>query len=369
MVKYSRPFWRFNIVKIEQWLSFMASQGQFLVRFKPFPGSFFFRPAPPQKIELRIGYAPKGEKDATVQKGLGWTEVARHKNYFILTSALPPAELKYYPARDGAVDRSLLLLNRTQLAFFTLLAVFFASSAIYCLLLTCGLATPPTWETFSHWKFWLKIALVLFAIIHLTLSHWAHRLLHGNHFSLDTNHYPTQLIVKRKLGWTRQPDKLEKWLEMKERQGYQLLKVGKIGVSFFFAKGEPRNMRYSVDFRGMADRSYFASHRETGWRLFFTQQGSFALWTIWGKAYETEATPPLYTDRTHMRRHALRVLASQLVTLVPLLIFYSAYLKAAIEHPVLKGLRVVYGLALLIYIILILQLALYYRRIRKQTAP
>lgn len=344
----------------------MAAQGHHLIGFRPFPGTFLFRVGPPEKMAFRIGYAPGREKDPTVQKGLGWEEVARRRNFFILASALPPSELKYFPARDGAVNRFLFLLNRIILAYFLLLVVFFAGGAVYLLLLSSGSIALPSWELIARWQTRLRLGLVLFLAIHIVLTHLSHKLLHGDYSPWAGAPYPEQLTVKRKIGWVRRPDKLERWLEQKEIQGLQLQKVSRVGNSFFFAKRKPRKVRYCVDLKVMADRNYFTTHREAGWELFFTQWGSFAPWTIWGKTYEDEVPPPLYTDQTHLRNHALLVLVFQLFVLVPSIIMYGAYVRASIDHAVFRSLRVVYGLALVVLILLTLQAALYYQRIRKQ---
>lgn len=370
MTRFIRPFWFFDIDKIERWLSYMAGQGQHLVKFRPLPGTFLFESGVPQDRVLKMGYAPNREQDGTVKKGSGWEEVARHKNLYFLASTMPAEQIRVFPARDGLTNRILLLLNRIILAYWTILMLFLVGAAVYLLLLASGVITP-TFEDYLRWRkyrtiiFWASM-LVLVGI-HVSLTNISHKLLHSEEWFRYLV-LPEGLTKKVKIGWFRSPDKLEQWLEKMERQGYYLRGVSRAGLTFSFARGKARKVKYCVDFQFMVDRSYYVSHREAGWNLIPVTRGSFAVWSIWAKQYQDQAPQPLYTDYKHMLRHALFVAAQAMAPIPFAIAYYVAVLRATIERPEFMVISVICGLGVLIFLSLIIQIWLYYRRTKKQAS-
>src|SRR5690606_15627875 len=108
-----------------------------------------------------------------------------------------------------------------------------------------------------------------------------------------------RLVRKVKLSWMYSPDKMEHWLESMEQKGFNLHRVNNIGNVFYFIKGEPRRIAYRVDYQRGPTESYFAIHREAGWKEKFVSYSNLEKWTIWSKPYEeAEERPQLYSDRT-----------------------------------------------------------------------
>ena len=66
------------------------------------------------------------------------------------------------------------------------------------------------------------------------------------------------------------PDKLERWLEKMEEQGYNL-KISS-GIVYHFIEGKPRKVKYSADFQYKTDKGYFDIHRDAGWKPVLVQR-------------------------------------------------------------------------------------------------
>lgn len=49
----------------------------------------------------------------------------------------------------------------------------------------------------------------------------------------------------------------EQWLEKMESNGFNLYKTNDIGCLFFFKKGEPRNIKYCIDYNGDVTDDYY----------------------------------------------------------------------------------------------------------------
>ncbi|WP_204758497.1 DUF2812 domain-containing protein [Lentibacillus sediminis] len=53
-----------------------------------------------------------------------------------------------------------------------------------------------------------------------------------------------QVIVKRRVAGQYSPDKLEKWLEAMEAKGYNLIRISKFGIKYYFVKGSPKKVSF-----------------------------------------------------------------------------------------------------------------------------
>ncbi|HID9581288.1 DUF2812 domain-containing protein [Clostridioides difficile] len=104
--------------------------------------------------------------------------------------------------------------------------------------------------------------------------------------------------IKFKFDWYSSPDKIEKWLEDIEAKGYNLYKINKFGGIFYFHKGSPRKIKYTVDYYYDVENNYFDEHKSNGWNLVFRSIGSFmgtSAWYIWSKEYK-DIPPKLYSN-------------------------------------------------------------------------
>ncbi len=94
--------------------------------------------------------------------------------------------------------------------------------------------------------------------------------------------------------WGWNPEKLEYWLEEKERQGWNLAAVNWSSVGFRLRQGEPRQMSYCVDYQVNPTPEYYSILLDDGWELAWSGYGG---WHLWRKPYEElESRPSLHTE-------------------------------------------------------------------------
>ncbi|GGG76237.1 DUF2812 domain-containing protein [Paenibacillus radicis (ex Gao et al. 2016)] len=107
------------------------------------------------------------------------------------------------------------------------------------------------------------------------------------------------------------PEKLERWMEQKEATGWHLVRVSGNAIRFHYQKGEPRKMRYCVDYQNKVDGGYVSLFEEAGWTLVYKATG----WYIWGMAYEGDQRPEIYTDSDSLIERNKRLSTTLLIVL------------------------------------------------------
>jgi hypothetical protein len=121
---------------------------------------------------------------------------------------------------------------------------------------------------------------------------------------VDTNTAGT--LTKWRIGWTRGlPERIEEWLESMERKGWHLVRVNLWGWRFRFDHGEPRGVRYCVDFQTEASPEYHNLLADAGWELIYQGGG----WYFWRKPYDEER-PEIYTDRESLVQRNKRIMSN-----------------------------------------------------------
>jgi len=150
--------------------------------------------------------------------------------------------------------------------------------------------------------------------------------------------------------WFDAPDKLERWLERMESQGFHLHRVSKLGITFFFKKGRQRNMRYSVDYQLSAKQRYFDLHKEAGWKPMFTSDSFQSKWTIWScEQTKSEERPQLYTEQSDRLTHARRIVINNILLALPML--FLIYLMVTMNDYFSLDMSVYRWSILIIYIL------------------
>jgi len=91
--------------------------------------------------------------------------------------------------------------------------------------------------------------------------------------------------------WGWQPEVLEEWLEHQESAGWQLFHVDTAAIRFFFRKGEPRKVRYCVDYQTTISCEYRSIFEDAGWQLKYAGLG----WYLWALPYENRR-PDIFND-------------------------------------------------------------------------
>ncbi|MGG1519506.1 DUF2812 domain-containing protein [Paenibacillus oryzisoli] len=113
-------------------------------------------------------------------------------------------------------------------------------------------------------------------------------------------------------------ERIERWLEEMELQGWHLDDIDRMGTRFRFKRGEPRKMSYCADFQSRKDPNYIRICEDAGWRQYYFGSG----WYIWGTPYEG-AKPALFTDNDSLierNNRLIGLLACVLAAQVPMFI-------------------------------------------------
>lgn len=91
--------------------------------------------------------------------------------------------------------------------------------------------------------------------------------------------------------WAWNPETVENWLEEMEAEGWHLVKVQQAVTRFYFEKGQPRQIRYCIDYQNKKDSNYMSIFQDTGWEYIYESSG----WYLWRMPY-TGTRPEIYTD-------------------------------------------------------------------------
>ncbi len=328
--KVFRPFWSYDVQKTEEWLSSMAESGYFLIKMNRVTRVFFFQQGEPKKMIYRIAYDKiQSESLSRSLTDAGWLKVLQSGKWFVTRNEMPIDQIKGFPVREGTIKH-----NRINMYIFS--GIFIYLTIIVLMNLMLGMVTvfqdgsievveSPLWiVTYIFMGIGIVIwVLSLYSIIKITKTNKKMLFENSNQYKLHSM-VPEErrlskdevkelkrsgkLIRKRKLGWMYAPDKLEKWLEKMEADGYNLYRVSKTGTVFYFTVGHPRKVSYCADYQNIADESYFNIHRDAGWRNVFISMGSFQKWSIWSIEYsEGEQRPQIYSDKSDQLKHAKRI--------------------------------------------------------------
>lgn len=373
MTKF-KPLWSIDIEKTEVWLGEMAARGNHLVAINLLTRIFAFEKGAPEDMVFRISHDKN--PDPSLSPGMedqGWELVLHQGRWVIAANAKPEDEIKAFPVRDGLVRR-----NRV-------LAAILGGISMYCLLTTMmalvftlifalkgdsvTFVSSPLWTiTALYWTLMLGFAWVGLKLVAVNRRFIGDR----NPVPEPESEGPMQRgIVKWKFAWHYSPDKLEQWLEQMERKGYNLQRIGKLGVSFHFSRGSSRTVKYCADYQNSTNQSYFMAHREAGWKLVFASPGSLVRWSLWAQEYSPQDHPPrFYSDKSSLLQHARRVAFTHAGLFLFLIVVYLLNITMMLNS-YLTGRGTVYLPTLIIFSILILEFStftvrtlLYYRRLK-----
>lgn len=142
------------------------------------------------------------------------------------------------------------------------------------------------------------------------------------------------------LSWL--PDKVETWLEEQAAAGWHLVKADRWLNRFHFRRGEPRKVRYFVDFPARVDDEYKFIYNDAGWEHVAEAIG----WHVWRAAYEGDQRPEAFNDPEPLiernNRIAL-VLIPCIVALAAVMptIYNTTFFRGTIIGKVLIGLFIV----------------------------
>lgn len=184
-----------------------------------------------------------------------------------------------------------------------------------------------------------------------------------------------QIIKKTKIGWFYAPDIAVKWLEKMEEEGFNLLSMSNLGNSFYFIKGEPKKVKYHVDFQIKKNANYLSINEENGWKLFFTSLTRYFAITVWSKEYEIDI-PEFYSNIEDEVSHAKKFMITYASIYIFLGIIYASVstlfgytIWTIIPEYGINGLLIsipiIFMLSTLLYFYYAIKVVSYYRRVMK----
>ncbi|UQZ36103.1 hypothetical protein C2I18_22765 [Paenibacillus sp. PK3_47] len=376
-----KPFWSYDLPGTEAWLASMAGEGWRLDSWNTKLRRFSFRKDNSVSATYQISYDSSGNSSlASFLAAEGWTIDLQGGRWSVLRNEREPGRINAYPSRKGIIRR-----NRMISYFFMGTMIYLSAIAVLPLIIiSLSLFRSATLQIEKSPMWWITFAAAVLGIALFILAVYSiHKIRTVNKTLLPEQQiYRDKAAVREpsgpqsvrlKLGWMYSPDKLEKWLEDKERQGWNLYKVGRWGTLFFFSKGSPRRMNYHADYQIVADEGSVELHTSAGWTKAYSSPSSLQKWTIWRReSAEGEAQTQLYSDKLHLLKHARKIALSYTLLFLPMLLLYTYNLSAFVERIVKEGFTT-FGMwnTLLLFISILAfgsftgRTWLYYRRLKK----
>lgn len=385
-----RPFWSFDVVKTEKWLSEMHSKGYALQKVHFASRRFVFEEIEPVQMFYRIVFDKhaNGAPEIYLQDAAN-EQVCFSKNFYVLRTELTDPTMT--PTYDGFLRR-----NKFIGMVFGYLLIFL----IGCYLPIVMVSTVILFSFSSFNLYDVIQSLIEFSIpllipiatilIFLKLRKTNRELekLCGDTLDLSFTlpketllsksesirlRKSGRLIKRTRIAWQYAPDKVEIWLEQMAHDGYHFIRMSKLGNSFFFLKGEPYQAKYHVDYQNKTDPSYFNLNKEAGWKLFFTSLSRFQNLSVWGQEYKDEP-PMFYSDSDSKIRHARKFAQTYSLCFFPVCLIYILLIVGNILlHPNISLARMI--VQNLLFLLLILEFGffatrtiLYYFRVKKSVA-
>ncbi|WP_422124433.1 DUF2812 domain-containing protein [Planococcus sp. X10-3] len=391
MKKIYRPLWSYDVQKTELWLADMAEKGLVFERLNRWTRCFYFEEREPQARIYRIAYDKM--KSSVLPKTLqeeGWDQAATAGNWKFSTNSQPESVIQTSPVRDGIVkhNRFLTYLFLPMLFYFGAILLNFTASMFSAWVLEGGsnIVESPMWVvTYLFFAFVLgSVIFGIYSIVKITRTNKELEVTETIYTTAVIDQRDTQtekelkkagrLVRKVKFAWIYSPDKTEQWLESMELKGFNLHRVNKLGNVFYFITGEPRRIAYRVDYQRGPTESYYAIHREAGWKEKFVSYSNMEKWTIWSQVYaEAEERPQLYSDRSSRLKHAKRIAITYTALFFPLVAFYIYFITSIISRAdtiqdwFIWNSSGVFMIAILVFSTFIFRIWAYYGRLRKQT--
>jgi len=348
-----RPFWSYDIIKTQEWLNSQSIKGYQLDSFNPVLRLFAFSKGEMICRKHIINYG-KGIDGcpAYVSSSNDYNEIYHTKNYCILEQIVEEPE--YFPSYDQLLSRNQKI--KYVSGIILLIQIFLAIAPISLILISAisgnltiesepgGITAPETTKEllegisvlFLMFMQVLGQVWLIYTFFKLRISNRQLVKLCGEDiqlsFSVPTNTIMSKeelkrlkkekmIVRKMRPGWFYSPDKYAEWLETMELKGLNLIRMSKIGNSFYFLKGESKKVKYHVDYQLKKSPSYFKINEESGWKLFFTSVTRYFAISVWGQEY-IDLEPEYYSDEENKIKHAKRFMMSYVIWLLPMSLMY-----------------------------------------------
>ncbi|MDG5788966.1 DUF2812 domain-containing protein [Evansella sp. AB-P1] len=400
--KVFRPFWSYDVQKTEAWLTEMGEKGYQFVGFNRHTRQFFFKEEQPSRKIYEICYDSKGNGELPSSlKEDGWEKVVQKKKWYVMVNEKTKEEINTFSNREGIMKRNrisyfifigilgLFGLNILNLSF--IFGVIYFSNEPF----EITVEESPLWFiTYSFYALGIILIMIsIYSVVKISKTNKRLDSLGLKSHSNDENQFVEynrpvnkqqekewkkegKLVKRRKLNWMYAPDKLEKWLENMEEQGYNLYRVNQTGTVFYFLLGKPRKISYCTEYQNVSKVSSEIIHRDSGWNHVFSTKYSIQKWNIWSKEYnEAEEKPQLYSDGEMHLKQARRIAATYTFMFLPLVLIYVFITKTNIElylrddngtTPIEIFNLIVFPIIIILFGSYFIRTLLYYRRLKKQ---
>ncbi|NEU29239.1 DUF2812 domain-containing protein [bacterium LRH843] len=387
--KVFRPFWSYDVEKTEKWLSSMAEKGYYFVKMNRRTRTFFFEQGEPRNFTYRMEYDKMRRELPLSLVEEGWRTIFQSGYWSVSKNEKPYEQIKSFPVREGIIKR-----NRRIMYSFGAIQIYLTVIALFNLTMlgivlfqegSINVEESPLW-IITYTFLGMAITLWLLSFYSIIEINKSNKQL-GSKSSYRPNktegglrqeeekklRHSGLLVVKRKYQWMYSPDKLEKWLEKMEKQGYNLYRVSKRGTAFYFKLGHPRKISFCADYQNSADESYFNIHRDAGWKSVFISRSTFQKWSIWSREYVNgEEKPHIYTDQSDHLKTARKIAVTYSCLFLPLVAIYIlniGFMIEGVNHSGLEKIEVISIILLLFCIIMFGSMSiktwLYYMRLRR----
>lgn len=404
--KVFKPFWSYDVVKTENWLNLMSEKGYRLVKVNFLTRTFIFEQCQPKKEYYRIVFQKKlgGNVPQDILEA-GYSTVVADKNYYIVKTS--NTTLEKNPTYFGILDRNRTIkytVGNFLIFFMSLVAAQLFIVLIFFSVLIFGSTiieeTPPienvplpsTIEMIGIISFfafslllWALIIWMIYTFFKLRSTNKQLEILSGVNINLSFT-IPTEgllskkvekelfkskkMFKKTKFAWFYAPDLVENWLEKMETQGYNLYRMSKIGSSFYFIKGQPRKIKYIVEYKSKASPQYFAQNQMAGWKLIFTSFSKRMAYVVWSKEYANDIEPEFYCDLDAKLKHAKNYALKLSLMYFPICLLYLLLVAFNLSMPNLGNMPL---FTVIIFLLLIFEFGffairtiLYYFRTKKR---
>lgn len=355
-----KPFWSYDVVKTEKWLSKMHSQGLALKSVNLKARLFKFERGEPGKMFYRIVHGkPSSSKLQDYSANKEFEQVCSSGKFHIIRTQNPSPE--FIPSYNGFLDRNkklkyivgIILLFIVALRLPHTIVLIFVAFGFARGSLEISPADPTLLEQLGPIQTALQKAeiyllpLIVILVAWLIYTYFKLRITNKQleglcgdsldlSFTLPRDTVLTRaqikalklenkLIKKTRIAWIYAPDKTELWLTKMEEEGNNLVSMSRLGNSFYFIRGEPRKMKFHVDYQNKTDPSYFNLNKESGWKLFFTSLTRFQTFVVWGQEY-TGSPPTFYSDKESKLKQARRLALTFSLSFFPICILYIVLL-------------------------------------------
>jgi len=405
-----RPFWSYDVVKTEEWLSQMHADGYALLRIHFAARLFYFEQTVPAAVFYRIVLEKKsnGVPSIYLENNI-YAAVCSTSNYYVIRTE--ETEPEAAPSYNGFLSRNkkikfvvgiillfvVMLLGMNLMILITLAGALLFSGGTETVFFSDLAHTPQTpIEVFNAVMTFAFPVIVLLTITWLCYTYFKLRITNRqleklcgdtldlsftlpkdtllSHAEMKKMSKNNKVIKKSKIAWIYAPDKVEIWLEKMEGRGYHLVRMSKLGNSFYFISSEPRKMKFHVDYQNSTDPSYYNLNKESGWKLFFTSISRTQSNNVWGNEY-TDEPPMFYSDKESTLKHARRFALTYSLSFLPLCAMYIFAMGKFYfadffmpQNPIFIGPFIIYAVVCIELGSFAVRTILYYFRVKKSFA-